>query len=127
MNRRYLLAGGLAGAMAIGTGSSVVIADFCADDPVIQVAPGQVVYLTDYADSQYVDGLKAVKYRVLYTYRDQAGHLHVTLLVYVPSAATGDQFDINYVISTGPDGSGNVLAQGHGQSGQVLIVRFVVS
>jgi hypothetical protein len=127
VNRKYLLAAGLAGAMAIGTGSSVVIADFCADDPVITVAPNKVVYLTDYADSQYLDSLKAVRYRVLYTYGDQSGRLHVTLLIYIPSGPTGDQFDIDYVISTGPDGSGTVLAKGHGQSGQVLILRFVVS
>ena len=127
MNRKYLLAGGLAGALAIGTGSSVVIADFCADDPVIEVAPGKVVYLTDYADSQYFDSLKAVRYRVLNTHSDQAGHLHVTLLLYIPSAPTGDQFAISYLISTGPDGSGNLLTRGDAQSGQVLIVRFVVS
>ena len=125
MNRKFLLAGGLAGAMAVGGGASVVIADFCADDPMIQVAPNRVVYLTDYADPQYLTSLQAVKYAVLGSYSDGSGALHVTLLIYIPDSPEG-QFETRYVISTGPNGSGNVLATGTGQSGGLIIVRFVV-
>jgi hypothetical protein len=125
VNRKFLLAGGLAGAMAIGSGATVVIADWCADDPMIQVSPTQVVYLTNYADTQYLASLQAVQWRVLATYLDASGALHVTLLIYIPNSPQG-QFDTRYVISTGPDGSGNVLVTGEGQSGSLIIVRFVL-
>ena len=126
MNRKFLLAGGLAVALAAGSGASVVIADFCADDPVIQVAPGKVVYLTDRADGAHLSSLQAVKYRVLYTYTDGAGRTHVTLLVYVPSDPSGESFALGYTVSTGPDGSGLVLAQGETESGKVVIIQFIL-
>jgi hypothetical protein len=91
----------------------------------IQVAPNQVVYLTNYAESEHLASLQAVQYRVLYTYTDANGRLHVTLLIYIPNAPQG-QFDVRYVISSGPDGSGNVLVQGDGHSGKILIVRFLL-
>jgi hypothetical protein len=125
VNRKFLIAGGLAGALATGSGASVVVADFCADDPVIQVAPGQVVYLTDQADSSHLASLQAVKYRVLHTHKSEDG-THVTLLLYVPSDPTGDSFDVKYTVSTGPNGSGNQLASGTTESGKVVIVHFVV-
>jgi len=125
VNRKHIIAGGLAGALAASTGASAVFADWCADDPAIQIA-GKTVYLTDYADQAYAIDLQAVQYRVLYTHRDKAGQLHVTLLVYVPSHPTGEDFDTRYVVSTGPNGSGNVLAQGKGHSGRVVIVQFVL-
>jgi hypothetical protein len=126
VNRKFLLASGLAGALAVGSGASVVIADFCADDPIIEIAPGKVVYLTDYADSSHLASLQAVKYRVLHTHTDRQGRMHVTLLIYVPSDPTGESFDASYVISTGPDGSGTVLAQGESGSGKVVVVHFIL-
>ena len=126
MNRKFLLASGLAGALAAGSGVSVVIADWCADDPMIQISPGHVVYLTDAADSSHLASLQAVTYRVLQTSTDQDG-THVTLLLYFPNDfVTGDSFNLSYTISTGPNGSGNVLAQGQTESGQVLIVNFTL-
>ena len=126
MNRKFLLAGGLAVALAAGSGASVVIADFCADDPIIQIAPGKVVYLTDVADSAYLANLQSVKYRVLHTHVDGQGRTHVTLLVYVPSDPSGDSFDVKYTVSTGPNGSGLVLAEGETESGKVVIIHFIL-
>jgi hypothetical protein len=126
VNRKFLLAGGLAGALAAGSGASVVIADFCADDPIIQIAPGKVAYLTDQADSPHLASLQAVKYRVLHTSTDQDGRTHVTLLVYVPSDPSGDSFDVKYTVSSGPDGSGEVLADGETESGKVVIIHFIL-
>jgi hypothetical protein len=123
VNRKFLLAGGLAGALAAGSGASVVIADFCADDPMIQVTPHHVVYLTDYADSSHLASLQAVKYRVLHTSTDDDGRTRVTLLIYLPSDPTGD-FEAKYTVSTGPNGSGRVLAEGETESGRVAIVYF---
>jgi hypothetical protein len=114
----------LAGALAAGSGASVGIADWCADDPIIQVAPGHVVYLTDTADSLHLASLQAVQCRVLQTSTDEDGTIEVTLLILVPNDPTGASFDVSYTISTGPNGSGNVLAQGQTQSGQVVIVHF---
>lgn len=125
MNRKFLIAGGLAGALAAGSGASVVFADFCADDPVIQIGDGQVAYLTDRADSSHLASLQAVKYRVLHS-KPSADGTHVTMLLYVPSDPSGEPFDIDYTVSTGPDGSGNVLAQGETESGKVVIVHFVL-
>ena len=124
MNRKFLVASGLAGALAAGSGASVVIADWCADDPMIQIAPGQVVYLTDSADGSHLASLQAVQYQVLNTSTGQNGHTEVTLLLYFPNDPTGSSFDISYTISTRPNGSGKVLAEGHAESGQALIVTF---
>ena len=126
MNRKFLLAGGLAGALAAGSGASVVIADFCADDPLIQITPGQAVYLTDTADSSHLASLQAVTYKVLQTATDSNGVTHVTLLIYFPNDLTGADFNVGYTISTGPNGSGNVLAQGTTDSGDLLIVNFTL-
>ena len=125
MNRKFLIAGGVAGALAAGSGASAVFADFCADDPLIQIGDGQVVYLTDQADASHLASLQAVKYRVLHTNRSADG-THVTLLVYVPSDPTGESFDVSYTVSSGPNGSGNVLAQGQTESGKVVIVHFLL-
>jgi len=125
VNRKFLIAGGLAGALAAGSGASVVIADFCADDPVIQVGPNQVAYLTDQADSSHLPSLQAVKYRVLHT-EQAADGTHVTLLLYIPNDPNGDSFVVQYTISTGPNGSGTLLAQGETESGEILIVQFVL-
>jgi hypothetical protein len=126
VNRKFLLASGLAGVLAAGSGASVVIADFCADDPIIQIAPGKVVYLTDRADSSHLASLQAVKYRVLQPSTDGAGRTHVTMLIYVPSDPTGESFDVKYLVSTGPNGSGDVLAEGETESGKVVIVHFIL-
>ncbi len=125
MNRKSLIAGGLAGALAASSGASVVFADWCADDPAIQVGPSQVVYLTDQADSSHLASLQAVRYRVLGSPQLSDG-LHVTLLVYVPTDASGNSFDVQYTISTGPNGTGNVLASGKTESGNIVIVQFVI-
>ena len=125
MNRKFLIAGGLAGALAASGGATAVFADWCADDPVIQVGGGQVVYLTDRADSAHLASLQAVRYSVLYTEQRQDGK-HVTLLLYVPADASGESFDVQYTISTGPNGSGSVLASGETESGRIVIVNFVV-
>jgi hypothetical protein len=125
VNRKFLIAGGLAGVLAVGNGASVVMADFCADDPVIQVGNGQVVYLTDEADSSHLASLQAVKYRVLHTDRTADG-THVTLLLYFPNDSNGASFDVDYTVSTGPNGSGNVLAQGHTESGKAVVIQFVL-
>ena len=124
MNRKFLIAGGLAGALAAGSGASVVIADFCADDPVVQIGPDQVVYLTDQADSSHLASLQSVKYRVLHTNQSADG-TRVTMLLYFPSDPTGESFDVQYTVSTGPNGSGSVLASGETESGKVVIVNFV--
>ena len=126
MNRKFLVASGLAGALAAGSGASVVIADWCADDPMIQIAPGKVAYLTDTADSSHLASLQAVQYWVLNTSNYTDGTTKVTLLIYVPSDPSGQSFDLSYTISTGPDGSGNVLAEGRAESGQLLIVTFAL-
>lgn len=126
MNRKFLLAGGLAGALAAGSGASVVIADFCADDPLIQILPGRAVYLTDTADSSHLASLQAVTYQVLQAAPDSQGTVHVTLLIYIPNDPTGASFQVSYTISTGPNGSGNVLAQGTTDSGDFLIVNFTL-
>ena len=63
---------------------------------------------------------------VLHTHVDGQGRTHVTLLVNVPSDPSGDSFDVKYSVSTGPNGSGLMLAHGETESGKVVIINFIL-
>lgn len=103
---------------------SSAFADWCADDPAIQIGD-RTVYVTQYApDSKYVDELGAARYQVRVL--NLGGSSLVTIAVTTPAVddQTGQPFEVIDIVSTGPNGTGTVLARAHGSSQYPTVLVF---
>lgn len=122
-----MAAGGAVAAVGAAGAFTTAFADWCADDPAIQIGD-KTVYVTQYApDSKYMDELQAAKFqvRVLNLGVSQL----VTIAVTTPTVddQTGLPYEVIDVVSTGPNGTGTVLARAHGNSRHPTVLVFKLS
>lgn len=106
---------------------SSAFADWCADDPAIQIGD-RTVYVTQYApDAMYADEIAAANYQVR-VLNLGAAQL-VTIQVNNPKVddQTGQPYEVIDVVSTGPNGTGQVLARSHGTSTYPTVLIFKLS
>lgn len=124
MKRKMLAAGGAVAAAGAAGAFSSAFADWCADDPAIQIGD-QTVYVTQYApDAGYADELAAATYQVRVLNLGQ--NRLVTIAVNNPPVddQSGQPYEVLDVVSTGPNGSGTVLARSSGTSSNPLVLIF---
>ena len=119
-----MAAGGAVAAVGAAGAFTTAFADWCADDPAIQIGD-KTVYVTQYApDSKYMDELHSAKFqvRVLNLGPSQL----VTIAVTTPRVddETAQPFEVFDVVSTGPNGTGTVLARAHGNSQFPTVLVF---
>lgn len=127
MKRKIIAAGGAVAAVGAAGAFTTAFADWCADDPAIQIGD-KTVYVTQYApDSSYMDELHSAKFQVRVLNLGGA-HL-VTIAVTTPHVddETGQPFEVIDVVSTGPNGTGTVLARAHGHSQYPTVLVFKLS
>lgn len=127
MKKKMIAAGGAVAAVGAAGTISAAFADWCADDPAIPIGD-RTVYVTQYAnDSMYADELAAATFqvRVLNLGVSQL----VTITVNNPKVddQTGRPYDVMDVVSTGPNGTGQVLARAHGASERPIVLIFKLS
>ncbi len=119
-----MAAGGAVAAVGAAGAFTSAFADWCADDPAIQIGD-QTVYVTQYApDSKYMDELHSARFQVR-VLNLGVSHL-VTIAVTTPiiDDETGQPFEVIDVVSTGPNGTGTVLARAHGNSQRPNVLVF---
>jgi hypothetical protein len=124
MKKKILAAGGAVAAVGVAGAFSSAFADWCADDPAIQIG-NQTVYVTQYApDAMYADELAAATYQVRVLNLGPAQL--VTIAVNNPKVddQTGKPYEVIDVVSTGPNGTGKVLARSHGSSSWPTVLIF---
>lgn len=124
MKKKMLAAGGAVAAVSAAGAFSSAFADWCADDPAIQIG-SQTVYVTQYApDAEYAADLAAAKYQVRVLNIGSAQL--VTIAVNNPpvDAGTGQPYEVYDVVSTGPNGTGTVLARSYGSSQYPTVLVF---
>lgn len=124
MKKKLIAAGGAVAAVGAAGAFSTAFADWCADDPAIQIGT-QTVYVTQYApDSMYLDELQKATYQVRVL--NLGDTRLVTIAVVTPPVddQTGQPFQVMDVVSTGPNGTGTVLARAAGQSNYPTVLIF---
>lgn len=124
MKKKLAAAGGAVAAVGVSGALSTAFADWCAFDPEIKIG-NQTVYVTQYApDSMYMDELAAAKFKVRVL--NLPDSKLVTIAVTTPRVddQTGQPFEVIDVVSTGPNGTGTVLARSHGHSNYPTVLVF---
>ncbi len=101
-----------------------LLGEWSATDPAIRIGD-TIVYLTQYApDARAASARFGVRYKVHSVRLGDRSRL-VTLVVYVQEdVATGRRFDTVNIVSTGPNGSGTILARGFGRSDHPSVLVF---
>jgi hypothetical protein len=105
--------------------------EWCSDDPTIHFRDGgghiQTVYLTTYGDGlEHVHAVRAQAYSFGTEVGDHGHKTKVKLTVFVPDDSR-HHFHVRWVVSTGPGGTGIVLARHEGDSGHNSDLEFEVS
>jgi len=124
VKKKILAAGGAVAAVGAAGAFTSAFADWCADDPAIQIGD-RTVYVTQYApEAEYAADIAAATYQVR-VLNFGAAQL-VTIAVNNPKvdAQTGKPYEIYDVVSTGPNGTGTVLARSYGNSQYPVVLVF---
>lgn len=113
------------------TAVSGVASEWCSEDPAIHFTDasghGQTVYLTAYGDGvEHSRAVSAVAYALSTEYTDHGHRTTVKLVVFVPDDCR-HHFHVRDVVSTGPDGTGLVLARHDANSGQRSDLDFEIN
>ena len=127
MKRKIIAAGGAVAAAGAAGAFGSAFADWSADDPAIQIG-GQTVYVTQYTpDARYADELAQATYQVRVL--NLGGSQLVTIAVNNPRLddQSGEPYEVIDVASTGPNGTGTVLARSHGSSRYPTVLIFKLS
>jgi hypothetical protein len=127
--KRILVVAPIAVAAAlIQAGTTAAAAEWCSDDPAIYLVDAagnrHTVYLTTYGDGlEHKPQVTAQTYWYSLKTADGGHATKVKLHVFVPDART-HHFHVRSVVSTGPNGTGQVLAHHDGDSGHANGMDF---
>jgi hypothetical protein len=113
------------------TAISGAASEWCSEDPVIHFVDAgghsQTVYLTAYGEGvEHSHAVSAMAYTYATEYGDHGHKTKVKLVVFVPDDCR-HHFHVRSVVSTGPGGTGVVLAHHDGDSGHNSGLEFEIS
>lgn len=124
MKKKILAAGGAVAAVGAAGAFTSAFADWCADDPAIQIG-SRTVYVTQSApDAEYAADLAAATYQVRVLRIGPAQLVTITVNNPPVDAQTGKAYEVYDVVSTGPNGTGTVLARSYGTSRYPTVLIF---
>lgn len=119
-----MVAGGAVAAVGAAGAFSGAFADWCADDPAIQIGD-RTVYVTQYAtDAKYADEVGAASYQVRVLNLGVSQLVTITVTNPPLDDETGRGYEVWDVVSTGPNGTGDVLARAHARSDNPVVLVF---
>lgn len=126
--KRSLLAAPLAALALFLSALTAVASEWCSEDPPIHFVDAtghtRTVYLTAYGEGvEHSHAVSAVSYTSAIEYGDHGHKTKVRLVVFVPDDSR-HHFHVRTVVSTGPGGTGVVLARHDGDSGHGSAVDF---
>jgi len=103
---------------------------WCSEDPAIHfinaAGQSQTVYLTSYGDGiQHLEAVRAQTYTYSIERRDGGHKTRLRVMVVVPDDGRR-HFQVQFVVSTDPNGAGKVLMKHKGNSGHAYALDFEV-
>ncbi len=127
--KRILVVAPIAVAAAlIQAGTTAAAAEWCSDDPAIYLVDAagnrHTVYLTTYGEGlEHKPQVSAQSYAYSLESADGGHKTKVKLQMFVPDGSA-HHFHVHSVVSTGPNGTGRVLAHHDGDSGHANAMDF---